>query len=101
MNKNNARMISALKMSAAMVGEKKMVGGSELGLGMTEQRDRCLEEAKMVADGLFRVVVIGTFTSGKSTLVNALLARLITVVPVSSRTLTIAGAFGVSDIMTS
>lgn len=77
MNKNNARMISALKMSAAMVGEKKMVGGSELGLGMTEQRDRCLEEAKMVADGLFRVVVIGTFTSGKSTLVNALLGNRI------------------------
>lgn len=72
-NEKNIRMVSALNGVADMVGTYQLVSGHKIGLGMTLQQNRCKEEAKAVTDGLFRVVVMGTFTSGKSTLINALL----------------------------
>ena len=78
MSKNkNTRLISALHKVAEMVGARKEVNGNDIGLGMQLQYNRCMEEARMVTDGLFRVVVMGTFTSGKSTLINALLGSRI------------------------
>lgn len=73
----NTRLISALHKVAEMVGARKGVNGNNIGLGMQLQYNRCMEEARMVTDGLFRVVVMGTFTSGKSTLINALLGSRI------------------------
>lgn len=78
MSKNkNTRLISALHKVAEMVGTRKEVNGNDIGLGMQLQYNRCMEEARIVTDGLFRVVVMGTFTSGKSTLINALLGSRI------------------------
>lgn len=77
MNIRNARLASALTHAAILVGERQNLDGTETGLGLTSLRDRCLEEARAVADGLFRVVVMGTFNSGKSTLINALLGSRI------------------------
>ena len=77
MNKKNTRLVSALNHAAALVGERQSLNGMETGLGLTLQRDRCLEEVQTITDGLFRVVIMGTFTSGKSTLVNALLGSRI------------------------
>lgn len=71
----NSRMVSTLNMVANLVGNRQHVNNHEIGLNMTVQHDRCVEEAKNVKDGLFRVVVMGTFTSGKSTLINALLGN--------------------------
>ena len=73
----NTRLISALHKVAEMVGTRKEVNGNDIGLGMQLQYNRCMEEARVVTDGLFRVVVMGTFTSGKSTLINALLGSRI------------------------
>lgn len=73
----NTRLISALHKVAEMVGTRKEVNGNDIGLGMQLQYNRCMEEARIVTDGLFRVVVMGTFTSGKSTLINALLGSRI------------------------
>ena len=73
----NTRMVSALTKVAEMIGQRKVASNKEMGLGMMRQYNRCMEEAKMVSDGLFRVVVMGTFTSGKSTLINALLGSKI------------------------
>lgn len=73
----NTRLISALHKVAEMVGTRKQVNGNDIGLGMQLQYSRCMEEARIVTDGLFRVVVMGTFTSGKSTLINALLGSRI------------------------
>ena len=73
----NTRLISALHKVAEMVGARKEVNGNDIGLGMQFQYNRCMEEARVVTDGLFRVVVMGTFTSGKSTLINALLGSRI------------------------
>lgn len=73
----NTRLISALHKVAEMVGARKEVNGNNIGLGMQLQYNRCMEEARMVTDGLFRVVVMGTFTSGKSSLINALLGSRI------------------------
>lgn len=73
----NTRLISALHKVAEMVGTRKEVNGNDIGLGMLLQYNRCMEEARIVTDGLFRVVVMGTFTSGKSTLINALLGSRI------------------------
>lgn len=73
----NTRLISVLHKVAEMVGIRKEVNGNDIGLGMQLQYNRCMEEARIVTDGLFRVVVMGTFTSGKSTLINALLGSRI------------------------
>ena len=73
----NTRLISALHKVVEMVGTRKEVNGNDIGLGMQLQYNRCMEEARIVTDGLFRVVVMGTFTSGKSTLINALLGSRI------------------------
>ena len=73
----NIRLVSALHCVADMVGARKVVNGNDIGLGMQLQYNRCMEEARLVTDGLFRVVVMGTFTSGKSTLINALLGSRI------------------------
>lgn len=73
----NTRLISAIHKVAEMVGTRKEVNGNDIGLGMQLQYNRCMEEARIVTDGLFRVVVMGTFTSGKSTLINALLGSRI------------------------
>lgn len=73
----NIKMVAALNNVAQLVGEQKVDNGHEVGLGMSVQRDRCLNEAQTVTDGLFRIVVMGTFTSGKSTLINALLGSKI------------------------
>lgn len=73
----NTRLISALHKVAEMVGTRKEVNGNDIGLGMQLQYNRCMEEARIVTDGLFRVAVMGTFTSGKSTLINALLGSRI------------------------
>ena len=69
----NTRLVTALNTMAELVGQRQVIGNNEIGLGMILQSYRCREEAQMVTDGLFRIVVMGTFTSGKSTLINALL----------------------------
>ncbi len=82
MNGKNARIISALGRVSALVGEKPETGDGAAGLGLTLESGRCLEEIRNMENGLFRVVVTGTFTCGKSTLVNALLGSR--VLPVSA-----------------
>lgn len=72
-NVKNEKLIQSLQHAAELVGEKKMLDGKEVGLGLTAQGTLCQEEAKSVRDGLFRVVVLGTFSAGKSTLINALI----------------------------
>ncbi|MCH5310401.1 MAG: dynamin family protein [Prevotella sp.] len=47
------------------------------GLGMGLEQNKCNEEAKAVRDGLFKVAIIGTFASGKSTVINALVGSKI------------------------
>ena len=69
----NTRLVSALNTMAELTGQRQVIGNNEVGLGMMLQSNQCREEAQMVTDGLFRVVVMGTFTSGKSSLINALL----------------------------
>ena len=73
----NLRMIHSLDIFSSMVGEKKTGGEHPAGLGMTFQSGRCMEEARAIKEGLFKVVVMGSFSSGKSTLVNALLGQRI------------------------
>ncbi len=49
------------------------VKGLEMGL----EQNKCNEEAKAVRDGLFKVAIMGTFSSGKSTVINALVGAKI------------------------
>ena len=39
----NTRLVSALSDAAALVGERQSLNDMETGLGLTLQRDRCLE----------------------------------------------------------
>lgn len=82
MDGKNLRTVSTLNYVADMVGEKQVLNGNVVGLGLTSERDRCLDEVQTITNGIFRVHVMGTFSSGKSTLVNALLGSR--VLPVSA-----------------
>ena len=73
----NECLISALQQVATFVGEKQTVYGQEVGLGMTLQHDLLMQQAQDIHDGIFRVVVMGAFTTGKSTLINALVGKRI------------------------
>ena len=44
----NERTVSALNLAAALVGERQSLNGMETGLGLTLQRDRCLEEVRTI-----------------------------------------------------
>jgi len=67
------KLVSSLKNIGALAGTNDIgIAGGLQGLGLSLEQAKCDEEAKAVRDGLFKVVVMGAFTSGKSTLINAL-----------------------------
>lgn len=73
----NECLISTLQQVATLVGEKRTVDGLETGLSMSLQHDLLVRQAQDIHDGIFRVVVMGAFTTGKSTLINALIGKRI------------------------
>ena len=73
----NECLISTLQQIATLVGEKRTVDGQEIGLGLSLQHDHLIKQAQDIHDGIFRVVVMGSFTTGKSTLINALVGKRI------------------------
>lgn len=73
----NECLIDTLQQVATLVGEKKTVCGKEVGLGLTFQHDLLMRQAQDIRSGIFRVVVMGAFTTGKSTLINALVGKRI------------------------
>lgn len=73
----NECLISTLKQVATLVGEKKTEDEHEVGLGLSLQHDLLMRQAQDIHDGIFRVVVMGAFTTGKSTLINALVGKRI------------------------
>lgn len=73
----NECLIDTLQQVATLVGEKKTVNGHEVGLGLSLQHDFLTQQAQDIHDGIFRVVVMGAFTTGKSTLINALVGKRI------------------------
>lgn len=67
-------LVSSLTNIGALVGNNELgVAGGIKGLDMSVEQSQCIEEAKAVRDGLFKIVVMGTFSSGKSTFINALI----------------------------
>jgi len=73
----NECLMGTLQQVATLVGEKKTVNGHEVGLGLSLQHDLLTQQAQDIHDGIFRVVVMGAFTTGKSTLINALVGKRI------------------------
>ena len=63
----NECLINALQQVATLVGNKKIVDEHEVGLGLTLQHDLLMRQAQDIHDGIFRVVVMGAYTTGKST----------------------------------
>lgn len=73
----NECLVNTLQQVATLVGEKKTVDGQEIGLGLSLQHDLLMKQAQDIHDGIFRVVVMGAFTTGKSALINALVGKRI------------------------
>ena len=73
----NECLINTLQQVAILVGEKKTVDEHEVGLGLSLQHDLLMRQAQDIHDGIFRVVIMGAFTTGKSTLINALVGKRI------------------------
>lgn len=68
------KLVASLTRIGGLVGEKtKDEVGKNIGLGMSLEQTKCQETAQTVRDGLFKVVIMGTFSCGKSTVINALL----------------------------
>lgn len=71
-------LFQSLNNVAALVGPKNTTNdGKQIGLNLSLENENCLNAAKTVRDGLFRVIVMGTFGSGKSTFINALIGNKI------------------------
>lgn len=73
----NECLVGTLQNVATLVGEKQTVDGHDVGLGMALQHGQLIRLAQDIRDGIFRVVVMGAFTTGKSTLINALVGKRI------------------------
>ncbi len=73
----NECLVNALQQVATLVGEKKTVDEHEVGLGLSLQHDLLMRQVQDIRDGIFRVVVMGAFTTGKSTMINALVGKRI------------------------
>lgn len=72
------KLISALTNVGSLVGDNtSSVANGIAGLGMELEQTKCDNEAKMVRDGLFKVAIMGTFSCGKSTVINALVGSKI------------------------
>lgn len=68
------KLVSSLTSIGALAGDNNIgVAGGIKGLEMSLEQSKCNEEAKAVRDGLFKVAIMGTFSSGKSTVINALI----------------------------
>lgn len=71
---NQQILVSSLTRIGALAGNNDLgVADGIKGLEMSAEQNLCNNEAKAVRDGLFKVVVMGTFSSGKSTVINALI----------------------------
>lgn len=66
-------LINTLEDVAVLVGENQMINDRKVGLNLPDVSHDCQEQAQLVRNGLFRVVVMGQFTTGKSTAINALI----------------------------
>lgn len=65
---------NALRTTADLVGESKVnKDGINVGLGLNNETVICLNAAEAVKEGVFKTIVMGTFTNGKSSIINALL----------------------------
>lgn len=58
--------------SLAGVNDSGIANGVK-GLGLSLEQTKCNQEATQVRDGLFKVAITGTFSCGKSTIINALI----------------------------
>lgn len=68
------KLVSSLTSIGALAGDNNIgVAGGIKGLEMSLEQSKCDEQAKSVRDGLFKVAIMGTFSSGKSTVINALI----------------------------
>lgn len=66
-------LTQTLEQVGDFVGSRKVINGVEMGLDMGLQHENCRDMAHTVRSGLFKVVIMGTFSSGKSSVINALL----------------------------
>ena len=72
------KLVSSLTNIGALAGTNEIgVAGGIEGLGLSTAQALCDNEAKTVRDGLFKVAIMGTFSSGKSTVINALIGAKI------------------------
>lgn len=72
------KLMNSLTNIGSLVGTNNIgIANGIEGLGMGVEQRKCNKEAKAVRDGLFKVAIIGTFASGKSTVINALVGSKI------------------------
>lgn len=72
------KLVTALTNIGSLAGtnDTGVVGGVK-GLGLSLEQRKCEQEATQVRDGLFKVAIMGTFSCGKSTIINALIGAKI------------------------
>lgn len=72
------KLISALTNIGSLAGKNNSgIDNGIEGLGLETEQNKCDQEAKLVKDGLFKVAIMGTFSCGKSTVINALVGSKI------------------------
>lgn len=71
-------LVTSLTNIGALVGTNSIgISNGIKGLNLQAEESKCFSEAKAVRDGLFKVALMGSFTCGKSTVINALIGTKI------------------------
>lgn len=68
----------ALSVTSQLVGEVQTSPNEDdkvVGLGLNNESVICSDAAAAIREGVFKTIVMGTFTNGKSTIINALIGK--------------------------
>lgn len=71
-NKSNV-LIQTFENVATLVGERTEVDGQPVGMNLLKEKATCKDSAQQLRNGIFKVLVMGRYDTGKSTFINALI----------------------------
>lgn len=83
LNKKTTVLVDTFENIADLVGVRKTIQGKDVGMNINFEANNCKKSAEQLRAGIFKILVMGSYNAGKSTLINALLET--TVLPESIR----------------
>lgn len=77
LNRKTTVLIDTFENIADLVGARKTIKGQAVGMNINFEANNCKKNAEQLRAGIFKILVMGSYNAGKSTLINALLETII------------------------